>query len=110
MTSSSELEEGYRRLEAELTLQRRFGAQATRDLHEAMLADVRAARSRARRAVTRAENAESALQEAKARARKAERRASRAEDELATLRASSTWKAGRAVVAVPSFLRRRGRS
>lgn len=110
MTSGSELEEGYRRLETELTLERRFGAQATRDLHRAMLADVRAARSRARRAVARAEKAESELKQAKARARKAERRAAQAEEELAGLRASSTWKAGRAVVAVPSLLRRRRRS
>lgn len=109
MTSSHDLEEGYRRLEVELTLERRFGAQATRDLHRAMLADLRAARRRARRAVTRAEKAEAELKQARSRLRKVKQRARRAEGELARLRESTTWRAGRAVAAVPSILKRRGR-
>ncbi len=86
---------GLRKLENELAAARRFGARATKQLHAAMLADVRAAEERAEDAVRRA--------------RRAEQRARRAEDELARLRSSTTWRAGRVLVAVPARLARRGR-
>ena len=49
------------------------------------------------------------LEKARARAQKLKQRAEQAEQELAAIKSSSTWKAGRAVVAVPSRIRRLGR-
>ena len=49
------------------------------------------------------------LEKARARAQKLKQRAEQAEQELAAIKSSATWKAGRAVVAVPSRIRRLGR-
>ncbi|MDN4174636.1 hypothetical protein QWY28_16870 [Nocardioides sp. SOB77] len=90
---------GLRRLETELKAARRFGAKATKQMHAAVAADLERAERRARRAERRAAEAE-------ARATAAERRARRLQRELAEVRASTTWRAGRAVVAVPARLKR----
>ena len=79
------------RLDTELKNARKYGAKTTRQLHRVMVEDVRRAEKRAR--------------EAEKRAAAAERRAEAAERELASVRSSSTWKAGRAVVAVPSRIK-----
>lgn len=99
----TDVELGLRRLERELRVARRWGAKATRQMHRAVLADLTRAEQRAKRAEKRAAEAEK-------RARAATQRAERAEAELAALRNSSTWRAGRAVVAVPARLKRLGRS
>ncbi len=96
----SESSEGYLRLEQELKVSRRWGRRAVREMHAAMLKDLRAAEGRARRAERR-------TAQARTRATRAEQRAARAERELAQLRQSATWRAGRVVLAVPSRLRRR---
>ncbi|MBC9734862.1 hypothetical protein [Nocardioides marmotae] len=90
---------GLRRLETELKAARRFGAKATKQMHTAVAADLDRALRRARRAEQRAADAE-------ARATRAERRVRRLERELAEVRSSATWRAGRAVVAVPGRLKR----
>lgn len=82
-----------RRLERTLAVERRFAVKSTRQLHRAIARDLREAEQRA--------------DAAEKRARRAERRAERAERELAELRRSATWRAGRAVVALPSRLKRR---
>lgn len=92
--------EGYLRLEQELRTARRWGRRAVKEMHAAMLKDLRAAEGRARRAERR-------TAEARQRAKNAEKRAARAEKELAELRRSATWRAGRAVLALPSRLKRR---
>jgi hypothetical protein len=84
------------RLDTELKNARRFGVKTTRQLHRTMLEDVRRAESRARAA--------------EKRARQAERRAEAAEAELAAVRSSSTWRAGRLVVAVPARIKNRRKS
>lgn len=91
-------DEGLRRLERELKVARRFGERAVREMHAAVAADLTKARQQAKRAEKRAAEAER-------RARLANRRAKRAERELAALRASSTWRAGRAIVAVPARIK-----
>lgn len=96
----SESSEGYVRLEQELRVSRRWGRRAVKEMHAAMLKDLRAAEGRARRAERRTE-------EARKRAKRAEQRATRAERELAELRQSATWRAGRALLAVPSRIKRR---
>jgi hypothetical protein len=96
----SESSEGYLRLEQELKVSRRWGRRAVKDMHAVMLKDLRAAEGRARRAERR-------TAEARKRAKRAEQRAVRAERELAELRQSATWRAGRALLAVPSRLKRR---
>lgn len=96
------IDRGLGRLETELRAARRFGARATKQVHAAVLVDLRRAEQRAKRAERRAVEAEQS-------ARRAERRARRAERELAAVRASTTWRVGRAVVAVPARLRRRRR-
>jgi len=92
-------EEGLERLETELRLARQWGARATHEMHATLVRDLAAAEKRAGRAQRRAA-------EARKRAADAERRARHAERELAQLHESTTWKAGRAVVAVPARLRR----
>lgn len=87
------LAEGVRRLEAELRATRRNGARALKQLHAAMVRDLHESEKRAA-------SAEKQLAAAR-------RRAKSAEAELARLRASGTWRAGRAVTAVPSAVRRR---
>jgi predicted nucleic acid-binding Zn-ribbon protein len=85
-------EAGIRKLEAELRKAREHGARLARSLHKAMARDLRAAQKRAR--------------QAERTAAAAEKRAARAEAELARIRSSATWRAGRAVVAVPAAARR----
>lgn len=99
----SDVDLGLKRLERELRVARRWGAKATRQMHQSLLADLRKAEQRARRAEKRADEAE-------ARARAATQRAKHAESELASIRSSATWKAGRAVVALPARVKRLGRS
>lgn len=86
------------RLDSDLNDARRHGERAVQQMHKVMLRQVRAAERRARRA-------EQQVRRAKQRARRAERRAARLERELAAIRASSTWKAGRALVAVPGKIK-----
>ncbi|HET9421565.1 MAG TPA: hypothetical protein VFO49_10535 [Nocardioides sp.] len=82
-----EVRELIGRLDRDLNDARRHGERASRQIHKVMVQDLRAAERRAR--------------EAEKRARQAERRADRAERELAAVRESSTFRAGRAVLAVP---------
>jgi hypothetical protein len=89
-------EEGLRRLERELDRARQNGARLGRSVHQAMLVDLRAALKRA--------------DAAEKEAREAHRRADRAEAtlkaKLTTIHASTTWKAGRALTAVPRAAKR----
>ncbi len=78
-------------LDTDLKNARRHGERAVQQMHKVMLRQVRAAERRARRA--------------EQQARWAKRRAARVERELAAIRASSTWKAGRALVAVPGKIK-----
>lgn len=80
------------RLDKELKNARKYGAKTSRQLHKVMLEDVRRAERRAR--------------QAERRATEAEQRAERLERELAEVRSSATWRAGRAVVAVPARIKR----
>lgn len=82
-----------KRLERTLAVERRFAVKSTRQLHRVLARDLRQAEQRA--------------DDAEKRARRAERRAERAERELAELRSSATWRAGRAVVAVPARIKQR---
>lgn len=91
-----------KRLERELASARKWSVRSTRQLHATMLKDVKDAERRARQAERRAVAAEERLA-------KAQKRARAAEAEVAAVRESSTWKAGRAVVAVPARLKRLGR-
>lgn len=85
------------RLERTLADERKFSVKATTQLHQALAKDLRDAEKRA--------------DAAEKRAAKAERRAETAEARLAETLRSTTWKTGRAVVAVPAKIRRRmGRS
>jgi len=93
---------GLRLLERELRVARRHGAKAIQQMHAALVADVR-------QAERRAEKAERQAAEATRRARQAERRARRAEAQLVEIRSSRTWRTGRAVLAAPMRLARRGR-
>lgn len=96
---SAQVDAGIKRLETELKAARRFGAKAAKQMHAAVAADLERAERRARRAEQRAADAE-------ARAARAERRARRRERELAEVRSSATWRAGRAVVAVPARIKK----
>lgn len=98
--------EGYLRLEQELKVARRWGRRAVREMHATMVKDLRAAERRARRAERRTAEARQRARRAERRARAAEERAARAERELAEVRSSTTWRVGRALVAVPSRLKR----
>ena len=91
-----------KRLERELTSARKWSVKSTRQLHSTMLKDLRTAERRAKQAEQRAGAAEERLARAQKRARAAEA-------ELAAVRESATWKAGRAVVAVPGRLKRLAR-
>ena len=93
-----------KRLERTLADERKFAVKSTRQLHRVLTRDLREAEKRAAAAESRAEAAE-------ARLAKVRQRVERAEAEVAMLRQSTTWKAGRAVVAVPALIRQRmGRS
>jgi hypothetical protein len=78
-------------------------------MHRAVLADLTVAEKKAKRAERRLAEALKRATEAENRARAATARAERAEAELADIRSSSTWKAGRALVAVPARIKRLGR-
>ncbi len=89
-----------KRLERELASARKWSVKSTRQLHAGMLKDVRAAEKQARQAERRAVAAEERLERVQKRARAAEA-------EVAAVRDSATWRAGRAVVAVPAQVKRR---
>lgn len=89
-----------KRLERTLADERKFAVKSTRQLHRVLTRDLRAAEKKAAAAERRAEAAEE-------RARTIRARAERAEAELAAVRASATWKAGRAVVALPARIKQR---
>ncbi len=92
-----------KRLERALADSRKFSLKSTRQLHATMLKDVQAAERRARQAEKRATAAEQRLA-------KAQQRLRAAEAEIVAVHESATWKAGRAVVAVPARVKRwRGR-
>ena len=84
------------RLDRDLNDARKHGERTARQLHKTMLREIRDVERRAR--------------DAEQRAQRAERRAARAERELAAVRSSSTWRAGRAVLAVPVRIRKLRRS
>ncbi|WP_148611529.1 hypothetical protein [Nocardioides rubriscoriae] len=93
-----------KRLERTLADERKFAVKSTRQLHRVLTRELREAEKSAVAAERRAVAAEK-------RAAAARGRAERAEAELERIRQSATWKAGRAVVAVPARIRRRvGRS
>lgn len=93
-----------KRLERTLADERKFAVKSTRQLHRVLSRDVREAENAAAASEKRAGAAER-------RASHLRERAERAEAELALIRDSATWKAGRAVVAIPAKIRqRRGRS
>lgn len=90
------------RLERTLADERKFAVRSTRQLHRALVRELKEAEQQAAAAESRAREAEKQLAGAL-------RRAKKAEDQLAEIKGSATWRAGRAVVAVPARLRRRGR-
>jgi predicted nucleic acid-binding Zn-ribbon protein len=91
------------RLERTLSDERKHSVRATTQLHKTMVRDLVAAEKRADAAEKRVAGAERRAAAAEARAERAERR-------LATVLASSTWRAGRAVAAVPARIKRLRRS
>ncbi len=82
-----------RGLEQALDDTRKHAAKATRQMHRTLLAELKEAEQRAR--------------QAERGAKRARRRAEAAEAELARVRASATWRVGRAAVALPALVRRR---
>ncbi|MQA60606.1 MAG: hypothetical protein GEU86_03750 [Actinophytocola sp.] len=72
---------------------REYAARAQRDLHARLDADLKAAKQTALSAQRRADHLQ--------------RRTERAERKLAELRASRTWRTGKAVLWLPSVVRRR---
>lgn len=91
-----------KRLERTLSDERKFAVRSTRHLHKVLVRDLRQAERAAAQAERRATQAEKRAEDATFRAQKLKKRAERAEAELAILKSSTTWKAGRAVVAVPA--------
>ncbi|MGH3516221.1 MAG: hypothetical protein ACRDQ7_02135 [Haloechinothrix sp.] len=83
---------GVRLADVELDKARKYAARSHRELYRRMAADLKQARRDGERAA--------------ARAKSAERRAERAERKFAELRASRTWRAGRAVLWLPTAVRR----
>lgn len=106
---ATDYEKGVAKLERELAFARRNGGLAVRQMHALLAKELRTTERELRQARSRAEKLKQRLEKAKAEASAAKRRAQVAEQELAAIRSSATWKAGRAVVAVPSRLRRLGR-
>ncbi|CAN5609122.1 hypothetical protein BH11ACT8_BH11ACT8_30500 [soil metagenome] len=98
-----------KRLERQLGNARKWGLRATKDLHASMIKDVKQAEQQARKAEQQARKAERRATEAEKRLATAQRRAKQAEAELARIKGSTTWKAGRVVVAVPARIKRWGR-
>jgi hypothetical protein len=93
--TATDYEKGVAKLERELAFARRNGALAVKQMHAMLAKELR--------------QKERELEKARARAQKLKLRAEQAEQELAAIKSSATWKAGRAVVAVPSRIRRLGR-
>jgi hypothetical protein len=93
--TATDYEKGVAKLERELAFARRNGALAVKQMHAMLAKELR--------------QKERELEKARARAQKLKKRAEQAEQELAAIKSSATWKAGRAVVAVPSRVRRLGR-
>ncbi|MDO9455077.1 hypothetical protein [Nocardioides sp.] len=88
-----------KRLERTLADERKFAVKSTRQLHRVLARDLKAAEKKAEEAERRAAAAEKRVETARARA-------ARAEAELEAIRQTTTWKAGRAVVAVPARIKR----
>lgn len=107
--TATDYEEGVAKLERELAFARRNGGKAVRDMYAVLVKEVRSSERELRKARTRADKLKVRLDEARAEASAATRRAKRAEQELAAVRSSTTWKAGRAVVGLPARVRRIGR-
>ena len=105
----SEANDSLAKLEAELRAARLHGARAVREMQARLAADLTDAELRAKQADKRARQAERSARQANRAAKEATRRAREAEHELEAVRRSATWRAGRAVVAVPARLRRLGR-
>ena len=76
----------------------RFDARATRELHTLMQGELTAMRERAERAERRAARAELRADRAARRLAAATARAAAAETRLRTLRASPSWRIGRALL------------
>jgi len=105
---TNDRDEGVRLLEKELASTRSWAERGMRELFEEVAGDMRAHNRRANRAERRLARTEEHLQEARLQAKRARRRAARArararaaERELAQLRSSTTWRVGRAALAVP---------
>ena len=107
--TATDYEKGVAKLERELAFARRNGALAVKQMHALLAKELRVTERELRKAQNRADKLKQRVDQAKAEAAAAKRRAQRAEEELAAVRASATWKAGRAVVAVPARIRRLGR-
>ncbi len=100
--TATDYEQGVAKLERELAFARRNGALAVKQMHALLTRELKRAERELEKA--RARNAK-----LRQRADDAKQRARMAEDELSRIKGSTTWKAGRAVVAVPSRIRRLGR-
>jgi hypothetical protein len=104
--TTSAYEQGVAKLERELAFARRNGAMAARQMHALLVKELRTTERQLRQARIRAAKLRRRAESATAEAAAAKRRAQKAEKELAAIKASPTWKAGRAVVAVPARIRR----
>jgi len=100
--TATDYEQGVAKLERELAFARRNGALAVKQMHAMLAKELRKTERELEKARARAEKL-------KQRADDAKRRARQAEDELEKMKASATWKAGRAVIAVPARVRRLAR-
>ena len=100
--TATDYEQGVAKLERELAFARRNGGLAVKQMHAMLAKELR----KAERELEKANARNAKLRE---RADDAKQRARMAEDELARIKESITWKAGRAVVAVPARIRRLGR-
>lgn len=108
-SAATDYEQGVAKLERELAFARRNGALAVKQMHALLTKELKATERELRQARNRNDKLKQRLDAAKAEAAAATRRAQRTEQELAAVRSSATWKAGRAVVAVPARIRRLGR-
>ena len=99
--AATDYEQGVAKLERELAFARRNGALAVKQMHAMLSKELRKAERELEKSRARAAKLRQRADDAKHRARMAE-------DELAAVKASTTWKAGRAVVSVPAKIRRLG--
>ncbi len=99
--TATDYETGVAKLERELAFARRNGALAVKQMHAMLAKELRQTERELEKATARAAKQ-------RQRADDAKRRARLAEDELAAVKESATWKAGRAVVGLPSRIRRLG--